>query len=144
MTERLLAVQVLYSMAINPDRLDNNINDNLALIKKIMNEELAMGGDGNNQEIIDLLLFYQKQKDTIIEYIIHHIAGGDAKWQTLEKILQIILSLGVAEMMLKKQSPAIIISSWVEVTKSYFSDQSPKLIHAVLDAVNKNIKTPIE
>ncbi len=137
MTERLLAVQVLYGMVINPGRINNNINDSLALIKKIMGEELNIGDAGQNEEVLSLLSFYQQEKNNIIESIIACLAGGEQKWQSLETMLQIILCLGVAEIMKTTQPPAIVISAWVEVAKSYFADHSPKLIHGVLDGVNK-------
>ncbi|MDI9313421.1 MAG: transcription antitermination factor NusB [Hydrotalea sp.] len=139
MTERLLAVQVLYGIAMNPGRINNNIVDSLAGIKKIMGEELAIGSGGGDKNKHSLLLVetYQQQRNLIIDRVIDCLAGGEEKWQTLETILQIILCLGTAELMIKKQPPAVVISSWVEVTKSYFADQSPKLIHAVLDRINK-------
>ena len=139
MTDRLLAVQVLYGIAMNPGRINNNITDSLAGIKKIMGEELAIGGDGENKHSLLLVEAYQQQRHDIIDQVIGCLAGGEEKWQSLETILQIILCLGAAELMMKKQSPAIVLSSWVEVAKSYFADQSPKLIHAVLDNINKKL-----
>ena len=143
MTERLLAVQVLYGIAMNPGRINNNISDSLASIKRIMGEELSIGDHGKNEYSLSLVESYQSQRDMIIDRVIDSLAGGEPRWRMLETILQIILCLGVAELAMKKQSPAIIISSWVEVAKSYFADQSPKIIHAVLDSVNKKNSNPL-
>ncbi|MCX8515720.1 MAG: hypothetical protein ORN57_01815 [Alphaproteobacteria bacterium] len=168
MAARLLAVQVLYALSFTDEEAGmtravvaegetprkpmshpQKVASNMRLAKKIMSEELAADIAGIKfqspyQTLTDeLLVDYWQEQVAMEQKISAELSGGRRKFLSLERLLKIILVLGAVELRQSKLEPAIIISAWVEVAKSYFADQSPRLIHAVLDAFYKKMNQPI-
>jgi len=57
----------------------------------------------------------------------------------MNKIDLAMLRVGVFELMEGEVKPAIIIDEAVEIAKEYGSDNSSKFIHAVLNALTKQV-----
>ncbi len=59
----------------------------------------------------------------------------------IEAVLRAILRAGGFELMFRKDVPArVVITEYVDVTHSFYGDDEPGLVNAVLDAVAREVR----
>ena len=68
--------------------------------------------------------------------IVKHLKDWD--FDRLGSIERATLRLGAYEIMYGELDSAVIINEAIEVTKAFGSEQSPKFINGVLDAISKD------
>ena len=111
-------------------------------------------GNGNtsehSEEILEEKKIRNKQKDfalTLYEGVMQNLAACDAAiighlkdwdFERLGSIERATLRLAAYEIMFTELDSAVIINEAVEITKSFGTEQSPKFINGVLDAISKD------
>lgn len=111
-------------------------------------------GNGNLAEHTDEILeekkIRNKQKDfalTLYEGVLQHITKVDEaivkhlkEWdfERLGAIERATLRLATYEILYGELDSAVVINEAVEITKAFGTEQSPKFINGVLDAVSKD------
>jgi transcription antitermination protein NusB len=110
-------------------------------------------GNGNisefSEEILETKKIRNKQRDfalTLFDGVIQNLEAIDAsvskhlkEWDfdRLGSIERAILRLGAYEIIYSGLDSAVIINEAIEVAKAFATEQSPKFINGVLDAVAK-------
>ena len=111
-------------------------------------------GNGNtsehSEEILEEKKIRNKQKDfalTLYEGVMQNLAACDTAiiehlkdWDfgRLGSIERATLRLAAYEILFTELDSAVIINEAVEITKSFGTEQSPKFINGVLDAISKD------
>jgi len=106
-------------------------------IKKFAEEILEEKKIRNKQREFALSLFKGtvEHLDQIDEEIKKHLEDWDI--ERLGAIERAILRLGTYELLFTDLDPAIVINEAVELAKKLATDQAPKFINGVLDAIAK-------
>lgn len=94
----------------------------------------------NKQREFALSLFngVMKNLQPIDEEIVKHLKGWE--FEKLGKVERAILRLCAYEIMYDELDNAIIINEGVELSKRLGSEQTPKFVNGVLDAISKDAK----
>ena len=124
---RMAVVSLLYAFDLGNQSI-TEYTDEILEDKKIRNKqkEFAMTlfrGVMDNLESVD-------------EAIIKHLKEWD--FDRLGSIERATLRLGAYEIMFTELDPPVVINEAIEVTKAFGSEQSPKFINGVLDAISKD------
>ncbi|BCD60668.1 MULTISPECIES: transcription antitermination factor NusB [unclassified Nitratiruptor] len=109
-------------------------------IKKFAEDILEEKKIRNKQREFALGLFKGtvEHLETIDQAIKKHLESWDM--ERVGHIERAILRLGVYELLYTDLDPAIVINEAVELAKQLGTDQSPKFINGVLDAIAKEVK----
>lgn len=124
---RMAVVSLLYAYDLG----NGNIAEHSAEIleeKKIRNKQkdFAMGlYDGVMQNL-----------ETVDKAIIEHLKEWD--FERLGSIERATLRLAAYEILFGELDSAVVINEAVEITKAFGTEQSPKFINGVLDAIAKD------
>jgi len=113
-------------------------------------------GNGNtsehSSEILEEKKIRNKQKDfalTLYEGVMDHLEAVDKAiithlkdwdFERLGAIERATLRLAAYEILFSELDSAVIINEAVEITKAFGTEQSPKFINGVLDAIAKDKK----
>jgi len=116
-------------------------------------------GNGNTSEhsaeILEEKKIRNKQKDfalTLYEGVMQNLATCDAAitehlkdwdFERLGSIERATLRLAAYEILFSELDSAVVINEAVEITKSFGTEQSPKFINGVLDAISKDKESKI-
>jgi len=111
-------------------------------------------GNGNtsehSEEILEEKKIRNKQKDfalTLYEGVMKNLAACDAAivkhlkdwdFERLGSIERATLRLAAYEILFSELDSAVVINEAVEITKAFGTEQSPKFINGVLDAISKD------
>jgi len=111
-------------------------------------------GNGNtsehSEEILEEKKIRNKQKDfalTLYEGVMQNLAACDTAiiehlkdwdFERLGSIERATLRLAAYEILFSDLDSAVVINEAVEITKSFGTEQSPKFINGVLDAISKD------
>jgi transcription antitermination protein NusB len=111
-------------------------------------------GNGNtsqhSEEILEEKKIRNKQKDfalTLYEGVMQNLVACDTSiikhlkdwdFERLGSIERATLRLAAYEILFTELDSAVIINEAVEITKSFGTEQSPKFINGVLDAISKD------
>ena len=111
-------------------------------------------GNGNtsqhSEEILEEKKIRNKQKDfalTLYEGVMQNLAACDEAivahlkdwdFERLGSIERATLRLAAYEILFTELDSAVVINEAVEITKSFGTEQSPKFINGVLDAISKD------
>ncbi|QSZ42689.1 transcription antitermination factor NusB [Sulfurimonas aquatica] len=117
-------------------------------------------GNGNTSEHADEILeekkIRNKQKDfalTLYDGVMENLEACDKaivehlkEWdfERIGTIERATLRLAAYEIMFGELDSAVVINEAVEITKAFGSEQSPKFINGVLDALSKDSSTSSE
>ena len=124
---RMAVVSLLYAYDLGNGNIAEHTNEILEE-KKIRNKQkdFALGlyeGVMNNLQKVD-------------ESIIKHLKDWD--FERLGSIERATLRLAAYEILFGDLDSAVVINEAVEITKSFGTEQSPKFINGVLDAISKD------
>ncbi|WP_297431366.1 transcription antitermination factor NusB [Sulfurimonas sp.] len=113
-------------------------------------------GNGNtsehSSEILEEKKIRNKQKDfalTLYEGVMDHLEAVDKAiithlkdwdFERLGAIERATLRLAAYEILFSELDSAVVINEAVEITKAFGTEQSPKFINGVLDAIAKDKK----
>lgn len=124
---RMAVVSLLYAYDLgNQSILD--FSDEILEEKKIRNKQRDFA--------LDLFKGVVEKLPLIDEAIDKHLKDWD--FDRLGSIERATLRLGAYEIMFGELDSAVIINEAIEVTKAFGSEQSPKFINGVLDAISKD------
>lgn len=124
---RMAVVSLLYAYDLGNQSIAD-FSDEILEEKKIRNKQRDFALD-LFKGVIDHLL----QVDEAIE---KHLKDWD--FDRLGSIERATLRLGAYEIMFGELDSAVIINEAIEVMKAFGSEQSPKFINGVLDAISKD------
>lgn len=126
---RMAVVSLLYAYDLGNGNTSEHANEILEE-KKIRNKQkdFALG----------LYEGVMKHIDAIDKAIIEHLKEWD--FERLGAIERATLRLATYEILFSELDSAVVINEAVEITKSFGTEQSPKFINGVLDAIAKDKK----
>jgi N utilization substance protein B len=124
---RMAVVSLLYAYDLGNQTIAD-FSDEILEEKKIRNKQRDFA--------LDLFKGVTEHLSEIDEAIIKHLKDWD--FDRLGSIERATLRLGAYEIMFGGLDSAVIINEAIEVAKAFGSEQSPKFINGVLDAISKD------
>lgn len=124
---RMAVVSLLYAYDLGNQTI-SDFSDEILEEKKIRNKQRDFA--------LDLFKGVTDQLEKIDEAIVKHLKDWD--FDRLGSIERATLRLGAYEIMFGELDSAVIINEAIEVAKAFGSEQSPKFINGVLDAISKD------
>ena len=136
---RLAAVQALYQMDIS----GKGVIDALAEFEAFWIGREVEGitfKPAENEFFRDILGGIVREQRAVDGKIDAALAAG---WplKRIEAVLRAILRAGAYELLFRKDVPArVVISEYVEIAHSFYSEDEPGLINAVLDTIGRDVR----
>ena len=136
---RLAAVQALYQMEVS----GKGVIDSLAEFEAFWIGREVEGisfKPAENEFFRDILGGVVREQRPIDMKVDAALSAG---WPLarIEAVLRAILRAGAYELMFRKDVPArVAISEYVEVAHSFYSEDEPGLVNAVLDAIAREVR----
>lgn len=136
---RLAAVQALYQM----DVAGKGVIDSTAefeafwIGREVEGIEFKPSDTGFFRDILSGVVREQRQIDLKVD------AALSAGWPLarVEAVLRAILRAGTYELLFRKDVPArVVISEYVDVTHSFYGEDEPGLVNAVLDTIARDVR----
>jgi N utilization substance protein B len=124
---RMAVVSLLYAYDLGNQTIAD-FSDEILEEKKIRNKQRDFA--------LDLFKGVTEHLAEIDEAIVKHLKDWD--FDRLGSIERATLRLGGYEIMFGELDSAVIINEAIEVAKAFGSEQSPKFINGVLDAISKD------
>ncbi len=124
---RMAVVSLLYAYDLGNQSIAD-FSDEILEEKKIRNKQRDFA--------LDLFKGVTEHLAEIDEAIVKHLKDWD--FDRLGSIERATLRLGGYEIMFGELDSAVIINEAIEVAKAFGSEQSPKFINGVLDAISKD------
>ncbi|MGD9971128.1 MAG: transcription antitermination factor NusB [Sulfuricurvum sp.] len=125
---RMAVVSLLYAYDLGNQSIAD-FSDEILEEKKIRNKQRDFA--------LDLLKGVIEQLGAIDEAIVKHLTK-DWDFERLGSIERATLRLGAYEIMFGDLDSAVVINEAIEITKAFGTEQSPKFINGVLDAIAKD------
>jgi N utilization substance protein B len=122
---RLAAVQALYEMLLVGQNQPAAIAYRLA------------EGTPLDQEFLQLLLEQSFANASALDDWLIPQLSENWSWDRVPLVLQIILRLGLCELLLDITPPRVVINEYVNLTKRFFEADEPKFVNALLDGCYK-------
>jgi N utilization substance protein B len=126
---RMAVVSLLYAYDLGNGSIAD-FSDEILEDKKIRNKQKEFA--------MTLFRGVMDHLETIDEAIVRHLKDWD--FDRLGSIERATLRLGGYEMLYTDLDPAVVINEAIEVAKAFGTEQSPKFINGVLDAIAKDRK----
>lgn len=124
---RMAVVSLLYAYDLGNQSIAD-FSDEIMEEKKIRNKQRDFA--------MDLFRGVVEHLEAIDVAVEKHLKDWD--FDRLGSIERATLRLGAYEIMFGELDTAVIINEAIEVTKAFGSEQSPKFINGVLDAISKD------
>ncbi len=124
---RMAVVSLLYAFDLGNQAI-GEYTDEILEDKKIRNKQKEFA--------MTLFRGVMEHLEPVDEAIIKHLKEWD--FDRLGSIERATLRLGAYEIMFTKLDPPVVINEAIEVMKAFGSEQSPKFINGVLDAISKD------
>lgn len=123
---RMAVVSLLYAYDLGNQSI-TDYSDEILEEKKIRNKQKDFA--------MDLFKGVMDNLESIDAKIIENLTDWD--FDRLGSIERAILRLGGYEILYGELDTAVIINEAIEITKAFGTEQSPKFINGVLDAISK-------
>ncbi|MDF1882354.1 transcription antitermination factor NusB [Sulfurimonas sp. SAG-AH-194-C21] len=123
---RMAVVSLLYAFDLGNGNTAEH-TDEILEEKKIRNKQKDFA--------LDLYSGVMSHLDACDESIITHLKDWD--FERLGSIERATLRLAAYEILFGELDSAVVINEAVEITKAFGTEQSPKFINGVLDAISK-------
>lgn len=124
---RMAVVSLLYAYDLGNQSIVD-FSDEILEEKKIRNKQRDFA--------LDLFKGVTEHLTQVDEAIVKHLKDWD--FDRLGSIERATLRLGGYEIMFGELDSAVIINEAIEVAKAFGSEQSPKFINGVLDAISRD------
>lgn len=128
---RMAVVSLLYAYDLGNQAIAD-YSDEILEDKKIRNKQREFA--------MELFRGVMEHIETVDKAIVKELKEWD--FDRLGAIERATLRLGAYEILFTKLDSAVIINEAIEITKAFGTEQSPKFINGVLDAVAKEKHTP--
>lgn len=141
---RLMAVQAVYQMSVNRKEPAYVVDEYLYHRKgEVIDGEELIAPDASL--FTNIVLGVSERRDDLTGIVQANRpqkeGGEDSISSGLEPLLMAIALCGVYELLAHKDvDPPIIISTYVDVTKAFFTGNEPGLINGLLDSARKVIR----
>ncbi len=142
-TARLAAVQAMFQISLQgvspPEVISEFIDYRLSNLLDGLDEEVdTFPADKTFFKKLVLGTFERLQE---IDAMIEQTLSGSWSLTTLEPVLKNILRVGIHELLSENETPAVVvISEYVDITKSFFSDQQAAFANQSLDKLAQLIR----
>jgi len=136
---RLAAVQAIYQMDLSETNLVEVVAqfEDLRLGKELDGELYRDADESWFRGILAGVVKHQKEIDPLI----HDALPDDWPLERMHTLLRSILRAGVFELQNRKDVPArVIINEYLDVAKSFYEEDEPKLVNGVLDHLARKIR----
>jgi len=124
---RMAVVSLLYAFDLGNQSI-GDYTDEILEDKKIRNKQKEFA--------LDLFRGVMENLAAVDEAIIKHLKDWD--FERLGSVERATLRLGAYEIMHTELDSAVVINEAIEVSKAFGTEQSPKFINGVLDAIAKD------
>ena len=124
---RMAVVSLLYAFDLGNQSIAD-YTDEILEDKKIRNKQKEFA--------LDLFRGVMDNLATVDEAIVKHLKDWD--FERLGSVERATLRLGAYEIMNTELDSAVVINEAIEVSKAFGTEQSPKFINGVLDAIAKD------
>jgi N utilization substance protein B len=136
---RLAAVQALYQMDVSGKGVIDALAEFEAfwLGREVEGIEFQPSDTGFFRDILSGVVDNQRTIDVAVDKA---LAQG---WPLarIEAVLRAILRAGGYELMFRKDVPArVVITEYVDVTHSFYGEDEPGLVNAVLDTLTRDVR----
>jgi N utilization substance protein B len=125
---RMAVVSLLYAYDLGNKEIAD-YTDEILEDKKIRNKQKDFA--------LELFRGVMENLEKIDTAIVKHLKEWD--FERLGSIERATLRLGAYEIMNSSLDSAVVINEAIEVSKAFGTEQSPKFINGVLDAISKDI-----
>ena len=136
---RLAVVQALYQMDVG----GHGVIDSMAEFEAFWIGREVEGitfGQAENA-LFRLLLTGVVEQQRAVDPLVDRALSAGWPLTRIEAVLRAILRAGAYELGFRKDVPArVVISEYVDVTHSFYSDDEPGLVNAVLDTVARETR----
>jgi N utilization substance protein B len=126
---RTVVVSLLYAYDVGNENIES-FSEDILEDKKIRNKQKEFALKLFNGTIKHLNFIDEKIEKHLKEWSLNRLGSMERS----------ILRLAAYEIIIEKTNEAIIINEALELSKEFASDQSPKFINGVLDAISKESK----
>ena len=136
---RLAAVQAVYQMDITGGSITDIVEEyeNLRIGKEVDGEEYLEADLGWFRGIVSGVVNEQKKLDPLI----HQTLPSDWPLSRIDTLLRAILRCGAFELKNRQDVPAkVVISEYLEIAKSFFAEDEPRLVNGVLDRIARDLR----
>lgn len=124
---RMAVVSLLYAYDLGNQSIAD-YTDEILEDKKIRNKQKEFA--------LDLFRGVMENLPAVDEAIVKHLKDWD--FERLGSVERATLRLGAYEIMNTDLDSAVVINEAIEVSKAFGTEQSPKFINGVLDAISKD------
>ena len=124
---RMAVVSLLYAYDLGNQSIAD-FTDEILEDKKIRNRQKEFA--------VDLFRGVMEHLEKVDAAIVKHLKEWD--FERLGSIERATLRLGAYEIMYSPLDSAVVINEAIEVSKAFGTEQSPKFINGVLDAISKD------
>jgi N utilization substance protein B len=124
---RMAVVSLLYAFDLGNKSI-SDFTDEILEDKKIRNKQKEFA--------LDLFSGVMEHLESVDKAIVKHLKEWD--FERLGSIERATLRLGAYEIMYSSLDSAVVINEAIEVSKAFGTEQSPKFINGVLDAISKD------
>ena len=134
---RLAAVQALYQMDVGRQTLEDTLSQFSAhmLGREVEGEQYLPADADFFRQIVSGVIKSQLDIDPTIDN-----ALTDWPVTRIDATLRAILRAAAFELLRRRDIPAgVVITEYVDVTKAFYEDDAPALVHGVLDTIAKQV-----
>ena len=134
--QRMLAVQILYQESINPN--DDSFDINETLKDAIETLKLNKLKRKSNLNFAKKIYSGVRSNNKSLEADILLALGSSHDFKKFENLLKFILKAAVFELKYDNQlSKKIIISEYLKITDSFYTNNEASLVNGILDNIQK-------
>ena len=137
---RLAAVQALYQMDVGRQTLEDTLSQFSAhmLGREVEGEQYLPADADFFKQIVTGVIRSKLDIDPTIDKAL----SNDWPVGRIDATLRAILRAAAFELLRRRDIPAgVVITEYVDIAKAFYEDDAPGMVHAVLDAIAKQVAT---
>jgi len=137
---RLAAVQALYQMDVGRQTLEDTLSQFSAhMLGREVEDKQYLPADADFfKQIVTGVIRSQLDIDPTIDKAL----SNDWPVGRIDATLRAILRAAAFELLRRRDIPAgVVITEYVDIAKAFYEDDAPGMVHAVLDAIAKQVAT---
>ena len=137
---RLAAVQALYQMDVGRQTLEDTLSQFSAhmLGREVEGDQYLPADADFFKQIVTGVIRSQLDIDPTIDKAL----SNDWPVGRIDATLRAILRAAAFELLRRRDIPAgVVITEYVDIAKAFYEDDAPGMVHAVLDAIARQVAT---
>ncbi len=135
---RLAAVQALYQMDIGRQSLEDTLSQFSAhmLGREVEGEQYLPADADFFRQIVTGVIKAQLNIDPTVDKAL----SNDWPVGRIDATLRAILRCAAFELLRRRDiPPGVVITEYVDIAKAFYEDDAPRMVHAVLDTIAKQL-----